>query len=243
MIGQPRGVALWKVGVAVIAAIALLGGLLTLLETLRHPGATGPPVPSVGEQDVDPRIDVDCPEPQPREGEDRDTAAAAPSTDPVDITSADLLDCPETYDRALVSFQGEVVGQPLRRERGAWVALNDDAYAQELGPLPSHRQYRGGNEGLAVLLPQHVADRIGAVGGPGRRGDLVTVTGVFHRVDPDSGSTAVIRARHGDIVGPGGAIAKAEMPVRERVAALLALLAIGLIAAERVHAARWRRGY
>lgn len=238
---HPSGVPLWGVALGALTAGLIIAGLVALVDGLRHPGAAETPVPSAEEGAVDPRIEVECPEAQPREGESR-AGQAVVASEPQEVTSTDLHDCPETYDRALVSFRGEVVGSPMRREAGAWVQLNDDRYARDLGPLPSHRDYRGANEGVAVLLPHDVAERVDWAGGPGRQGDLVEVTGLFRRVDPDSRDMAVIRALDGDVVRPGGASGEARLPARERAATLLAALAVGLVAAERLHARRWRRG-
>lgn len=236
MSGRPQGVSLVTVAAGLVAAGLLLAGIVALAEALRHPGAEGATVLA-----ADPRIDVACPDPEPREGEPRE-GASVETSEPVEITSAELRDCPETYDRARVAYRGEVVGELLRRDDGAWARLNDDAYAGEVGPLPGHRAYRGTNTGIAVLLPHDVADRVSAVGGPGRRGDVVAVSGMFSRVDQRSGEIAVIRALDGEVVRPGGDAAVAPAPGRPTAAALLAALAVGMVAAERLHARRWRRG-
>jgi hypothetical protein len=62
---------------------------------------------------------------------------------------------------ALERRQGPSGSAPARwRSRalpGAWLHLNDDRYALDLGPLPQHRTAVAGNSGVPVLVPAAVA--------------------------------------------------------------------------------------
>lgn len=225
------------VGALLIAGV--IAGVVGLSEALRHPAAD-PGLIAPAAPEVDPRVDVTCPDPVPREGQERQPAALEP-TAAVSVDSSDLHECPETFDRRIVTYRGEVVGAVLRRSQGAWVQLNDDVYADVAGPLPAHRDLRGGNAGVGVLVPHHVADQISTVGGPGVRGDVLTITGVFRRVDPRSREVAVIEALGGEVAEPGQALASPRLLDREIAAALLTVLAVGLIAWERVRARRLPR--
>lgn len=215
--------------------VLVLAAIVGLAEVLRHPPPPGEPAVEAG---ADPRLDVECPEPPPREGVERDEAVIGPPGGVVDVSSNDLYDCPGSFNGRLVRYQGEAVGVALTRSAGAWVQLNDDVYADLRGPLPAHRDFRGGNAGVGVLVPRSLADEITVFGGPDTHGDLVEVVGVFHRVDPQTREVAVIRAGSGEIVRPGGAVTQPRLLDRGVAAALLGLAAAGIVLAERVAARR-----
>jgi hypothetical protein len=110
------------------------------------------------------------------------------------ITSELVLACPVAFDQARVTYVGEVVGDLLPRDGGAWVLINDDDYALEVGPLPGHRDLRGTNSGLTVWLPDELADAVNGLGRPNQRGDLVQVSGRIVRADPMDGAGLTLRA-------------------------------------------------
>ena len=226
--------------IGLLVVVLALAGIAALTEALRHPTVPLESTPPVDPRD-DPRQEITCPHPMPREG---DLRLGAVTGDPEfsAVSSDDLYNCPEFYDAQIVSFQGEVVGAVMRREEGAWLQLNDDVYADLLGPLPAHRDLRGGNSGVGVLVPHEVADEIETVGGPGTRGDLLSVVGLFYRVDPATLEVAVIRATGGQVLRHGEAIAEPRLPARERVAWVLVVLAVVAVAGERARSARHRRG-
>ena len=215
----------WRIGVVALGALAALVGLIAGVEALRHP-AVVEPVPSPID-DGDPRQPIVCPDRPP---------AGIPS-----VTSDDLLECPEIYDGVVVRYEGEAVGALLERSDGAWAQLNDDAYAGDLGPLPAHRDFRGGNAGIGVHLPPRLADRISHVGGPQRRGDVLTISGTFHRVDRGSGEVAVIRAQRGALTRPGQAIEPAPLVDRRVAGSLTVLAVLVLVVGELVVRRRRRR--
>lgn len=217
----PRHVVL---AVAMVAFVGL-AALVASVDALRHPPAIEPaPVP---DDDGDPRQAITCPEHPPSDSEP--------------VTSDELYECPAVFDGATVRFRGEVVGALLERADGAWTQLNDDAYAGDLGPLPAHRDFRGGNAGVGVHLAADLADQITYIGGPHARGDVLTVTGVFHRVDAHSGEVAVIRAHEGDVSQPGEPISHRALPDRRTVGILVALAVAALFAGEQVVRSRRRR--
>jgi hypothetical protein len=230
-----------NVAVGALLACAFVAGVVFLTESLRHPLPESERVTEPLVDASDPRDEVDCPAPADVVKEPDGTGAVVAPAAPAAVSSTDLHDCPEAYDRASVSYEGEVVGAVLRRSGGAWLQLNDDVYADTSGPLPAHRDYRGGNAGIGVFVPDEVADQIGVVGGPHTRGDVVAVTGVYHRVDTTSGEVSVIRAQAGEVVRAGGTFEDERLPDREIAAALLAALAVGLVVAERTSARARRR--
>jgi hypothetical protein len=119
------------------------------------------------------------------------------------VTSSDVIACPTAYDGRRVRYRGEVVGDVLLRDEGAWILVNDDAYALEVGPLPAHREHRGVNSGLTVWVPDRLLDAMSVTGRPGRRGDIVEVTGRVVRTDPADGGGLTVRATHLELLVPG----------------------------------------
>jgi hypothetical protein len=224
-----------RVAAAAAALVVLFGAVITAGELLRHPHTRASDIPEERLAGSDPRDELLCPDPQPREGQPRgpDTALV----EPVRVSSNTLFDCPETYDGRAVVYRGEVVGALLERKAGVWTQLNDDVYAELLGPLPAHRDYRGGNAGVGVLLPHASADLVAFVGGPQTRGDVLEVRGTFHRVDP-TGEVAVIRAVGAEVVADGEPFP--DHPLRDRrwAAWFAVVVALALVVTERVVAAR-----
>lgn len=220
----------------------LLGGLVLLAltallilagEYLRHPDLPHD-VPEEQLVGSDPREEIVCPEPIPREGQERGETAAVGIRE---VTSNELYDCPQFYDGQRVRYRGEAVGALLHRDIGVWAQLNDDVYAELIGPLPAHRDYRGGNAGVGVLLPTDLSAQITFIGGPQTRGDVLEVEGVFNRVDP-TGEVAVIRADTARIVADGEPSPDPPLTDRGIAAVLASLLAAGMVVAERTAARR-----
>ncbi|MFP4148421.1 MAG: hypothetical protein ACLFUG_06095 [Nitriliruptoraceae bacterium] len=110
------------------------------------------------------------------------------------VSSTQVYRCPDGFDGLEVSYVGEVVGEVLRRDGGAWVQLNDDPYALETGPLVGHRERAGFNTGLSVWLEGDLADRIEQPGRAALRGDVVLVRGTVYRADPDDAGGTTLRA-------------------------------------------------
>lgn len=227
----PRG----RVAGAAVGLLLLFAAVVVAGEVLRHPSQPVSDVPERQLAGSDPRDELLCPEPQPREGQERE-ADASPAT-AVQVSSNELFDCPETYDGREVVYRGEAVGALLERTDGVWSQLNDDVYAELLGPLPAHRDYRGGNAGVGVLLPHDAADRVSFVGGPQTRGDVLEVRGTFHRVDP-TGEVAVIHATGAELVADGEPFPDPPLRDRRWAAWLAVLVAAALVVTERVVAAR-----
>jgi hypothetical protein len=230
---QPRKpVSRWKVLAGFVVLVGAVAGIVAVTEALRYPHPTGSAVTAPGgrpEPVSDPRIPVACDAPLPREGLSRVGGETEP--EPATVTSSQLYDCPQQYDGTRVRYRGEVVGAVLRRSGGAWVHLNDDVYADTIGPLPSHRDFRGGNAGVGVFVSAEMANSISAVGGPTMRGDVLEVVGTFHRVDT-SGEVAIIRAA-GATRTPGKPLERPSLPVRRVVAIVLAVLTALVVIVER----------
>lgn len=148
------------------------------------------------------------------------------------VRSGSLFACPASFNGRTVVVEGELIGDVLGRGTRRWVQVNDDAYAA-VGPLGAHGQTLGTNSGVGVLLPAGVVFQ--RLGGPGARGDVVSVTGVFHTAAiEDQGGPAVI-AESVELVRAGG-------PVADRDARLLPLgTTIAVAVAAAVWVAVWAR--
>ena len=153
------------------------------------------------------------------------------------ITSTMVFACPRLFDRREVVYVGEVVGDVLARDGGAWVQVNDDAYALEVGPFGAHREQRGVSSGLAVWLPDGLHEQLGVPGRHGRRGDVIRVSGVLRRADPADGGGITVRATELEILAPA---VTTEEPFH-RDLALVATLAAAVALATTVWARARRR--
>jgi hypothetical protein len=235
-----RPVSRRRVGAGLAIAILIFAGIVGLAEGLRHPAPDDADGMELGPDDDDPRLEVECEDPLPREGLERPIETVAEPT--ATVLSNDLYDCPATWDARAVRYRGEVVGAVLRRRGGAWVQLNDDIYADLRGPLPAHRDYRGGNAGVGVFIPHSLADDIRVVGGPTAHGDILEVTGRFHRVEPTSREAYVIVADAGRVERAGTVLEDPVLRDRQVAAVLLVVAAAAMAALERVVARRRRWG-
>lgn len=185
-----------------------------------------------GEVGGEPAEIVECERRSPEPPPTVSAFPGSPETVPR-VTSTQVVSCPVRYDGHTVEFVGEVVGDVLRRDGGAWVLVNDDAYALGSGPLPGHKDFAGTNSGLAVWLDGDVAELARTAGGPGVRGDVLRLRGVIHRADPADGGGLTLRASSGEVVAEA---VRAPQPVRtaQAVVALLAALgAVAMVVAER----------
>ncbi|MDX1619955.1 MAG: hypothetical protein R3320_03130 [Nitriliruptorales bacterium] len=157
----------------------------------------------------------------------------APPTSEGRATSTALVECPFRFDRQRVTYVGEVVGDVLRRDGGAWVLLNDDPYALEVGPLPAGGEFAGFNSGVSVWLDGDLADLVDRPGGPEWRGAVLRIEGIVHRTDPADGGGLTIRADTAELLAPAARLRQPVHLAQALAAAVFAALAGGAVA--------WRR--
>jgi hypothetical protein len=95
----------------------------------------------------------------------------------------DLLLHPENFDNKVVTVRGEVLGV-LRRGEKAWVNIEN-------------------GEAIGVWCEVYMVENIKVTSDYHHRGDIVQVTGVFHRACPEHGGDPDIHAENLDIVEAG----------------------------------------
>ncbi|MBY5162585.1 hypothetical protein [Salsipaludibacter albus] len=160
--------------------------------------------------------------------EEAEEEAAAPPLGRVQ--SSEVLACPDAFDQVVVDYVGEVVGDVLRRDGGAWLLVNDDAYALESGPLAAHDAHDGANQGLAVWLPTEFLDLVDEPGNASRRGDVIEVVGRIHRADPLDGGGLTLRASSAELVRDAEPAGAAINRPQALVAVLMTLAAFAVVA-------------
>jgi hypothetical protein len=212
-----------------LAVVILLGLLLAMTSALARSAPTAPldarAVPVLSEL-PEPVLDepVRCSRADERAGiEDLRQQVRTDGR----ITSDIVFACPRLLDGRRVVYIGEVVGDVLRRSGGAWVQVNDDAYALETGPLGPHRDTRGFNSGLAVWLPDGLHEQLGAPGRHGRRGDIVRIDGVLRRADPADGGGITVRAERLEVLAASTPVSEPLNLPLVLAAGTAALLALG----------------
>ncbi len=104
------------------------------------------------------------------------------------LSSSELIQNAKQYDGKLVTYSGEVIGDVMLRESGAWVNIND------------------GDNALGVWMDASCAKAINYTGSYKARGDNLEVTGIFHRAclehggDLDIHAQAVLKLANGRMV-------------------------------------------
>lgn len=93
-----------------------------------------------------------------------------------EVSSSDLIERAREWDGQTIVYRGEAVGEVMRRGRFAWVNLHDGASA------------------IGVWFPFRFAERIKILGDYFHSGDIVRITGVFHRACAEHGGDLDIHA-------------------------------------------------
>jgi hypothetical protein len=130
--------------------------------------------------------------------------------------SSDLVEKAKALDGTMVVFEGEAIGEPMRRGDHAWINASD------------------GNYGIGIWLPASEIAKVGRFGSYAGKGDRIRVEGVFHRACPEHGGDLDIHADSLEVVERGSAAER--RPGDSEIAWAAALLASGLVLL-----ALWRR--
>jgi hypothetical protein len=92
------------------------------------------------------------------------------------FTSLDLINNAKEYDNKTVSYKGEVIGDVMIRGDHAWLHVYDGIIA------------------IGIWAPKTMIDDIHYAGGYHKKGDMVEVSGVFHRSCLEHGGDLDIHA-------------------------------------------------
>lgn len=226
----------WRAVGQLVVIAASTAGLVVAIGALRAnaPTTSSPTMTEVAEVSLEPRDElVTCRRRLP-------DVTRLESGDPEEIdsvgrvTATEVIECPDRFDRQVVTYVGEVVGDVLRREGGAWVLMNDDAYALETGPLPSSGAFAGYNSGLSVWLDEPLVEQVEHGGGPNWRGTVLRVRGQILRTDPDDGGGLTLRAFGGEVVAPARRLERPVHWPQVIAAGALAAVALGFVGWERL---------
>ncbi|MFH1201453.1 MAG: DNA-binding protein [Candidatus Omnitrophota bacterium] len=114
------------------------------------------------------------------------------------LSSAELINNAKRYDGKTVVYEGEVVGDIMKRSDGAWLSINDTKAA------------------LGVFCPPVLTKDINYIGGYKTKGDWVRIEGVFHRACPIHGGDLDIHAQALSIITGGGSIHQ-EVPLAKKI--------------------------
>jgi len=102
-----------------------------------------------------------------------------------EVSSSDLIERAADWDGKRVVYRGEAVGEAMKRGDFAWLNLHD------------------GSNAIGVWCPFRFAERVRIPGDYFHSGDMVRVTGVFHRACPEHGGDLDIHAVSLDLASAG----------------------------------------
>ena len=93
------------------------------------------------------------------------------------ISGTDLINNAKQYDGKVVDYRGEVIGDIMIRGQYAWVNIND------------------GQNAVGIWTTKALIKDIAHKGSYGFKGDVVEITGIFHRACPEHGGDLDIHAQ------------------------------------------------
>ena len=125
------------------------------------------------------------------------------------VSSVRLLKNAENFDGKLIQYQGEVVGDVMRRGEFAWVSLSDDHGV------------------ISVWTRNELTNKIRWTGDYKTKGDILLVEGEFHRFCIEHGGDTDLHARKLQVVKSGETT---QHPVnRKELLSALSLVGIAVI--------------
>lgn len=96
---------------------------------------------------------------------------------PQPFSSTELINQAKQYDNKIVIFEGEVIGDIMKRGENSWINVND------------------GNNAIGIWISTALTKGITHTGSYASRGDSVEITGIFHRACPEHGGDLDIHAQ------------------------------------------------
>jgi len=122
------------------------------------------------------------------------------------VSSAELTQNAQKYDGKEVIYEGEAVGEIMKRKGGAWVNIND------------------GQNAVGVWMPAESADIIEYVGSYKARGDMLRVKGRFNRACPVHGGDLDIHAASVQKLKSGWQMQENIIPAKRNLLIILSVI-------------------
>ncbi len=132
------------------------------------------------------------------------------------VSSADLINNAKEYDGKTVTYEGEVIGDIMARGEYAWVNVNDSVNA------------------LGIWAPKAMIRDIIHKGAYNTKGDMVEITGVFHRSCVEHGGDLDIHAESLIKLEDGYQISDPPDAAKKRYAFILGIILV-FVSAWRVY--------
>jgi hypothetical protein len=134
------------------------------------------------------------------------------------VSSTDLLGYGSKYQGKLIKFEGEVVGDLMKRGEYTWVPVSD------------------GLNTIGIWAPSSYAEKIKYTGSYRYRGDMVVISGIFHETCPQHGGELDIHAKSLEIKQRGYRISYPLNRFRIFCAGILGFFSLILFLANRFRA-------
>lgn len=131
------------------------------------------------------------------------TGLLCPSFAAGPLSSAELINRANEYDGRMVTYKGEVIAEVMRRGDFAWVNLHD------------------GDNAIGIWAPLALINEIVYTGSYKARGDIIEVSGIFHRACPEHVGDLDIHASSLRKIESGRLIPEAIKPIRLKQALIL----------------------
>ncbi len=132
------------------------------------------------------------------------------------ISSTELINKAKQYDGKTVVYEGEVIGDVMKRGDYAWVNLNDDKNV------------------LGVWIPRDLTKEILFTGNYKTKGDWIEITGIFQRACNQHGGDLDIHAQTIKKIIPGRPLQEKLNPAKRDFAFILLVILIILFFACRL---------
>lgn len=131
------------------------------------------------------------------------TGLLCPSFAAEPLSSAELISRASEYDGRMVTYKGEAIAEVMRRGDFAWVNLHD------------------GDNAIGIWAPLTLINEIVYTGSYKARGDIIEVSGIFHRACPEHGGDLDIHASSLRRIESGKLTPEAIKPLRLKQALIL----------------------
>ena len=124
------------------------------------------------------------------------------------ISSTELINNAEKHDGEIIEYEGEVIGDVMRRGKNGWINVSD------------------GKAALGIWAPRNLLNKIKITGDYNYIGDKVRIKGVFFRASAQHGGDLMIEASDLTVIDPGH---KVKHEIQHGKIVIAIILAIGIL--------------